>query len=161
VLRGDEVVKTARGWTVDISNSGVLLEADDALPEGIQIELSLAWPARLNNDVGLELCASGSVVRRDKNRTAVRIERHVSWQRLHRRTEGTSVNRRVVRERRQENPPWTAHAVASAPVEAQLRAHRAAGMIDVYHRQVEVAIEEAQQIRRRIALQPQSFGLAR
>ena len=77
VLRGDEAVKTARGWTVDISSSGVLFEADDALPEGTRIELSLAWPARLNNDVGLELCASGRVVRKDNNRTAVCIDRHV------------------------------------------------------------------------------------
>ena len=77
VLRGDEVVKTARGWTVDISNSGVLFEADDTLPEGTRIELLVAWPTRLNNDVGLELCASGRAVRRDHNRTAVRIERHV------------------------------------------------------------------------------------
>lgn len=77
VLRGDELLKTARGWTVDISNSGVLFEADDALPEGTRIELVVAWPTRLNNDVGLELCASGSAVRRDHNRTAVRIERHV------------------------------------------------------------------------------------
>ena len=77
VLRGDEAVKTARGWTVDISSSGVLFEADDALTEGIRIELSLAWPSRLNNDVGLELCVRGRVVRRDNNRSAVRIDRHV------------------------------------------------------------------------------------
>jgi c-di-GMP-binding flagellar brake protein YcgR len=77
VLRGDEAVKTARGWTVDISSGGVLFEADDVLPEGTRIEFSVAWPARLDNDVRLELCASGRVVRRDSNRTAVRIERPV------------------------------------------------------------------------------------
>jgi len=70
-------MKTARGWSVDISNSGVSFEADDALPEGTWIELSIVWPARLDKDVELELCASGHVVRRDNNRTAVRIERHV------------------------------------------------------------------------------------
>jgi hypothetical protein len=77
VLRGDEVVKTARGWTVNISNSGVLFEADDALAEGTRIELLVAWPTRLNKDVELELCASGRAVRRDDNRTAVGIERSV------------------------------------------------------------------------------------
>jgi c-di-GMP-binding flagellar brake protein YcgR len=77
VLSGDHAGKTARGWTVDISSSGVLFEADEALPEGTRIEVLVAWPARPNNDVGLELCASGHAVRRDNNRTAVRIERHV------------------------------------------------------------------------------------
>jgi hypothetical protein len=77
VLRGDDAVKTGQGWTVDISSSGVLFEADEALPEGTRIELLIAWPARMNNDIGLELCASGCAVRRENNRTAVRIERHV------------------------------------------------------------------------------------
>jgi PilZ domain len=76
LLCRDGVVKTGQTCTVNISSSGVLFESDDSIRLGMEIELSIAWPARLNNEVGLQLCATGRTVRVQDNCTAVKFLHH-------------------------------------------------------------------------------------
>ncbi|HJT86350.1 MAG TPA: PilZ domain-containing protein [Bryobacteraceae bacterium] len=66
-------IEMGRGSTVNLSSDGILFESASALPVGSKIELSIAWPARLGNSVGLSLAVSGRTVRVHGNLTAVRI----------------------------------------------------------------------------------------
>jgi hypothetical protein len=75
VLRNRKVV-TGIGGTVNISSGGVLVQTANSLPRGVAIELSIAWPVRLNNTVPLKLRVIGQTVRTLDNCTAVAIRRH-------------------------------------------------------------------------------------
>jgi len=77
-LRRDSILLNAgQGQTVNLSSSGVLFESEYALPPGMQIELWIAWPVRLNNTTALNLHVIGRTVRAHDNRTAVKFLRHV------------------------------------------------------------------------------------
>lgn len=69
-------VATGRGKTINLSSRGVLFQSDQAVAEGMQIELAIAWPARLNNVAGLTLHVTGRTVRSQGKCAAVKISRH-------------------------------------------------------------------------------------
>ena len=60
------------GTTLNLSNGGVLFETDQTLQEGIDVELSIAWPARTDN-ISVELNAIGTTIRAAGGRIAVSI----------------------------------------------------------------------------------------
>src|SRR5579864_1000075 len=72
VIYGYEVLGTGRGRSLNISSSGILIEADHTLPPGSLIELSIAWPVRLHNVTALQLWVTARVVRTEGYRTALR-----------------------------------------------------------------------------------------
>ena len=73
--RGPQV--EGAGKTVNISSNGVLFTAkDEALSPGRRIELSIAWPAQLNNECRLKLVAGGRICRIEDGRVAVEIQRY-------------------------------------------------------------------------------------
>lgn len=76
LLDGKKVLKTGSGRTLNLSSTGVLFECQETLPVGTQIRLSLAWPARLNDTVGLTLCVNGRTVRSSGNCVAIEIVSH-------------------------------------------------------------------------------------
>jgi len=76
LLDGKTVLKTGFGRTLNLSSTGVLFECQETLPVGTQIRLSLAWPARLNDKVGLTLCINGRTVRSSGNCAAIEIINH-------------------------------------------------------------------------------------
>src|SRR5207302_5836989 len=51
------------GKTVNISSSGVLFTSGHILLPGRRLELSISWPAQLNDKCALKLVARGRVVR--------------------------------------------------------------------------------------------------
>ena len=67
--------KTGMGRTVDISNTVILFESEDALPLGKRINLTIPWPARGNPEVRLALHVVGRTVGGLGNRTTVEILR--------------------------------------------------------------------------------------
>jgi hypothetical protein len=69
-------VETGRGRTVNISSSGILIETDHALPPGLRVDLSIAWPVSLNNVTPLQMCIKGRTIRTEGRRTAIKIFRH-------------------------------------------------------------------------------------
>jgi hypothetical protein len=66
---------TGRGKTINLSSHGVLFQSDQAVAEGAQIELAIAWPARLNDVAGLTLHVTGRTVRSQGQCAAVKILR--------------------------------------------------------------------------------------
>lgn len=76
LLGSGTVVATGEGRVVNLSTRGILFQSDQVLFRGADIELSIAWPARLNGVVGLKLSVVGRTVRVRGNLTAVEIEHH-------------------------------------------------------------------------------------
>lgn len=66
----------ARGRTVNMSSSGVLFTTDHILLPGRRVELSINWPAQLDNKCALKLVARGRVVRFEKGTAAIEIMQH-------------------------------------------------------------------------------------
>jgi PilZ domain len=64
------------GKTINISSSGVLFTADHVLLPGRRLELSISWPAQLNNKCALKLVARGRVVRFEDGRAAMEIQQY-------------------------------------------------------------------------------------
>ena len=66
---------TGRGRTINLSNRGVLFQSDQAVADGVQIELAIAWPARLNDVARLAWHVTGRTVWSRGKHAAVKISR--------------------------------------------------------------------------------------
>jgi hypothetical protein len=64
------------GKTVNISSSGVLFTSGHVLLPGRRLELSISWPAQLNNKCALKLVARGRIVRFEDGRAAMEIQQY-------------------------------------------------------------------------------------
>jgi len=64
------------GKTVNMSSSGILFSTEEDLQAGRQVEVSVAWPAQLNNQTPLKLVAKGRVVRVENRRAALEIQHY-------------------------------------------------------------------------------------
>ena len=76
LIRRRRVLDTGTGRTVDVSSGGILFDAGRHLPEGLNVELSIAWPVRLHNVAPMQLVAAGKIVRGDGRRVAIRTVQH-------------------------------------------------------------------------------------
>src|SRR5258708_34308084 len=66
--------ETGGGMTINISSSGVFFSAEHILLPGRRLELSINWPAQLNNKCALKLVARGRGVRFQEGRAAIEIQ---------------------------------------------------------------------------------------
>jgi hypothetical protein len=64
------------GTTLNISSGGVLFSTEQEIPVGSRIELSISWPAQLENKCNLKLVARGRVTRRGPGQAAVEIQQY-------------------------------------------------------------------------------------
>jgi hypothetical protein len=64
------------GRTLNISSNGVLFTTDKILIPGRRIEVSISWPAQLDNRCQLKLVARGRVARLEQGRAAVEIQQY-------------------------------------------------------------------------------------
>ena len=64
------------GKTLNISSSGVLFTADHDLPVGTRLEVSISWPAQLNEKCLLNLVARGRVTRQEAGSLALQIQQY-------------------------------------------------------------------------------------
>ena len=64
------------GKTLNMSSSGVLFTSEHLLIPGKRIEVSISWPAQLNNKTNLKLVARGRVVRCQDGRAALEIQQY-------------------------------------------------------------------------------------
>jgi len=71
-LKGSAAVGAGQGRTIDLSSSGVLFRPARPVPSGMNIELSIAWPAKIDG-AGLQLWIFGRTIREQDDCTAVRI----------------------------------------------------------------------------------------
>jgi len=76
VLGGGGAVKTGGGRTVRLSSARVQFECAEYLPEQTKVEISIVWPARLDNGVGLKLCVVGRTVSSPDHTIVVEILRY-------------------------------------------------------------------------------------
>lgn len=65
--------ETGEGKTLNISSGGVYFTTEHLLVPGKRLELSISWPAQLNEKCALKLVASGRVVRFSEGRVALEI----------------------------------------------------------------------------------------
>jgi len=70
------IQQTGRGRTINMSSTGILFATDQPLVPGRRIELTVSWPAQLNETCGLQFVARGRVVRVEPGRAAVEILQH-------------------------------------------------------------------------------------
>ncbi len=64
------------GTTINMSSRGVLFTTDAPVPPGRRIEVSINWPAQLNETCALRFVAHGRVVRSDDSTAAIEIGRY-------------------------------------------------------------------------------------
>ena len=64
------------GKTLNISSSGVLFTSDHDLPVGTRLEVSISWPAQLNDKCMLNLVARGRVMRHIRGQLALQIQQY-------------------------------------------------------------------------------------
>jgi hypothetical protein len=64
------------GQTINISSSGVLFTSKDVLLPGRRMEISVSWPAQLNNRCALKLVARGRIIRFEQGRAALEIQQY-------------------------------------------------------------------------------------
>lgn len=76
LLYGSRVTESGTGKTINISSNGVWFATDNVLGTGLPVELSMSWPARLNDICPMKLMIYGCVVRSDKDGAALAIERY-------------------------------------------------------------------------------------
>jgi hypothetical protein len=69
-------VLAGNGKTLNISSSGVLFTSDHDLPVGTRLEVSISWPAQLNDRCLLNLVARGRVTRHSKGQLALQIQQY-------------------------------------------------------------------------------------
>jgi DNA-binding NarL/FixJ family response regulator len=66
----------ATSETLNISSKGLLFSTDEALQPGQLLQVSVDWPARLENQVPLKLVAEGRIVRNLNGLAAMRIDKY-------------------------------------------------------------------------------------
>lgn len=66
----------ATSETLNISSKGLLFATEEALQTGQLIQVSVDWPARLENQVPLKLVAEGRIVRNLNGLLAMRIDKY-------------------------------------------------------------------------------------
>ena len=69
-------ILSGSGKTLNISSSGVLFTSDHDLPVGTRLEVSISWPAQLNERCLLNLVARGRVTRHMKGQLALQIQQY-------------------------------------------------------------------------------------
>ncbi len=68
--------EAGEGKTLNMSSAGVLFTADQQLVPGKRMELSITWPAQLNNKCALKLVARGRLVRSQNGTAALEIQQY-------------------------------------------------------------------------------------
>ena len=66
----------ATSETLNISSKGVLFATEEPLQPGQLLQVSVDWPARLENQVPLKLVAEGRIVRNVNGLAAMRIDKY-------------------------------------------------------------------------------------
>jgi hypothetical protein len=76
VVHSRAVRTSGTGKTLNFGSGGLLFTTEEQLPLGNAVELSVSWPALLGGKCPLQFVATGRVVRSERNRAAVKIERY-------------------------------------------------------------------------------------
>jgi hypothetical protein len=72
----ERAVVNGRGRTVNLSSDSVVIVTPSTLPTDAEIELFIAWPVKLNQEVDLNLNLRGRTVSCDANCTVITFRRY-------------------------------------------------------------------------------------
>lgn len=75
LLDNETIVATGNGETIDMSSGGVAFRTDALLTPGNYIELSISWPALLDDSCPMRLVVYGKVVRCSDALAACTVEK--------------------------------------------------------------------------------------
>jgi DNA-binding NarL/FixJ family response regulator len=89
----------ATSETINISSKGLLFAASHDLQPGQLLQVSVNWPARLGNEIPLQLVAEGRVVRNVDGLTAMRIDKY----------EFKTRRQKTLRDRTTQDGPYRSH----------------------------------------------------
>jgi hypothetical protein len=76
LIRRRRLLDTGTGRTINVSSGGVRFDAGRHLPEGLNVELSIAWPVLLRNVAQMQLVATGKIVRCEGREVAIQTTQH-------------------------------------------------------------------------------------
>jgi len=76
VLEQDKIIAVGNGKTLNLSSNGVAFVTQNDLPVGGFIEVSIAWPALLENRCPLQLIGFGRVLRCETGTIACTLEQY-------------------------------------------------------------------------------------
>ena len=76
ILNGRRPVRQGFGQTQEISNTEVLFSSNQQVLAGMEVELSVDWPLRLNGICPLQLVILGRVIDCDSKRSTLKIGRY-------------------------------------------------------------------------------------
>jgi hypothetical protein len=76
VLNKKSSQEAGTGRTINMSSRGLLFTTDQVLLPGRSVEVSVSWPAQLNQSCPLKLVAKGRIVRIEPGMAAVEIQSH-------------------------------------------------------------------------------------
>ncbi len=76
LIRRRRVLDIGTGHIIDISSGGLLFDAGRHLPEGLNVELSIAWPVLLHNVAPIQLVATGKILRGNGSQVAIQTVQH-------------------------------------------------------------------------------------
>jgi len=76
LLDGETLVGSGSGTTYNMSSGGVAFQTERPLRAGLFVELSINWPAELDNGCPMRLIVFGQVVRTGMNRAACTVEKY-------------------------------------------------------------------------------------
>ena len=76
VLNKKSSQEAGAGTTVNMSSRGLLFTTSQVLHPGRTIEVTISWPAQLNESCPLKLVTKGRIVRFEMGRAAVEIQSH-------------------------------------------------------------------------------------
>jgi len=75
LLENDTIVAAGEGETIDMSSGGVAFRTNKTLASGSLIELSISWPALLDDSCPMRLVVFGRVARRSDSVAACTVEK--------------------------------------------------------------------------------------
>jgi PilZ domain len=76
LVRRRRVLDTGVGFTLDLSRGGARFHAGRVLPVGWNVDLAVAWPARLLDVAPMQLSIQGKIVRSADGWAAIRTVQH-------------------------------------------------------------------------------------
>ncbi len=108
---------TATSETLNISSKGLLFATEEALQPGQLLQVSVDWPARLDDQVPLKLVAEGRIIRNVNGLVAIRIDKYeFRTRRLKAQSSATGIPARSSENAKlKSRPPETAADISSQP----------------------------------------------
>jgi hypothetical protein len=76
LLNGDNIAESGVGKTLDMSSIGISFTTETRLVAGTLIEVSVSWPALLNDNCPMKLMVFGRVIRSTETLAATSIEKY-------------------------------------------------------------------------------------